>query len=530
MNNFGLLLKVEISRTLASLFGGKKGTRTGILYVGILIGLLVAAASAFYSFIILDAFKKMELNVGPAISFFVGAVATITFISTMGQARGIYIGDDYDMLSALPLRKRDIVGAKVMMLYLSELLFSLLIMIPHAIMLMVFAKEMTLGLTAVLLAFTLPIFPILIAVLLSLLTTIATARFKYANFVIIAFYTVFLIGFSLLGVLTRGGAEQTASMFTSVGNILKWINPTYMLVELSFTQWWYLLIFLGVNLILLTGTILFLTLLFDKLHSLVASAGLKKNSGPVRFKNEKESKALLGLEFRRLMSSKVYFSNAAIGAIMSIVGSVIYFFSLHNSMQNVEPEALFYMKLLFIPIFVVVFVLVAGISSPAVSAISIEGKNFWIIKSLPIDYRKYMWVKLSFTLILFVPASLIASTIAIIFEHDSALDIVFAYLIPVLFVIASAFFGLTVNINRPKLKWSNETEVVKNSAAVVMVMLIDLGLAIVLGGAMIGLTLVLNNPLVPYLILTGTLLITILIFWIYLHKNFEKKIEAIEDF
>ena len=533
MSNLLKLTKIEFGKFISSFSIGNKKKNSPFFVIALIIGVLMMGASAFYSWILLLAFKQSGSDPYPALTFFAGVASFAIFLSSINQARGIYIGDDYDMLASLPIRKRDIVASKILMLYLGEILFSVIILVPHGIMQLAFMGNATYFWISLLLTVFVPIVPVAIAVLVSLALALATSKFRFANLIILAFYVVLIAGISVLGVLARSSSStQIMESFGAIGNILKWINPSYMLIEQFFLgNSLCLLWFILINIVVIIGTVSFMALLFDKLHALVCSVKLKSKYVPTQLKNRKESRLLLSLEFKRLINSRIYFLNSCMGVIMGIVATTITLFSMQNALKGnaSSPEAVEMMNKLLLPIAVVVMITVFGVSNPACSAISIEGKTFWIIKSLPIDYRKYMWAKLIFPIIIFVPACLIASTIAIVFKHDDVGVVILTYLIPVFYAIFMIFFSLIINLRRYKLKWTSETEAVKNSSAVVITMLGNFGFTLVLGGATIALS-VFFNPLYPLLGLLGIVVIAIIPCYLYLRKNFARKVEQIEDF
>ena len=118
MSNLLALVKIEFRKFLSSLTSGKKKARqTPLIYVLIGLGLLMIVLSVSYSFLIIFSYKEAGLDPSPSVGFFAGVVSLFIFMSSMSQARSIYIGEDYDMLTALPIRKRDIVASKVITLY-----------------------------------------------------------------------------------------------------------------------------------------------------------------------------------------------------------------------------------------------------------------------------------------------------------------------------------------------------------------------------------------------------------------------------
>ena len=534
MNNLFRLTKIELLKFLSSFnTKGKKVSRTPIFYVLLAILGFSFLGSLGYSFLFVFPFTSEGLDSTPAVAIFAGVASLLTFMTTMSQARGIYIGEDYDLLTTLPIKKSHIVGSKIISLYAIELIFSIVIMIPHGIVQIILAHNVSLLLISILLAFTLPIVPIAIAIIASLLVTLATARFKAANFIFVILYALVIIGISGMGMIIGNmKGDQAANGFASAGNALKWINPTYFFIELSFGgNYVFLLIYLAITVAAIIFSVLFIALFFDKLHEIVSSVRMKKEYVRKDLKNKSEGKVLLGLEFKRLVNSKLYFTNTIIGSIMAIMGSVVYIVSMYQPLSGAEGDAAFWLKLLLIPILLPVMMFIFGIGTPTGASINIEGKNFWIIKSLPINYRKYLRAKLIFAWIMTIPASLIVSTVATILFHESVVEIIFLYVIPIIYLFVSSLVGMIIALSHPKLKWNSESEAVKNSATTVISMLINVGIAFALAIPLIILVIIFpEHKIIAYGVTTLLLLIALTICYINLRKNFQRKIEEIENF
>ncbi len=534
-SNLFPLLKIEILRFLSSFNSkGKKVRKNPIFYFAIVTFIISVLLSCLYSFLMISPFAQEGVDPSPAMGLFAGLTSTLVFMSSMNQARGVYIGEDYDMITSLPIRKRDIVGSKIIAIYLVELLFSIMVMVPHGIMMVIIAHNTTCMLIAFLLAITLPIVPIAIALLISLLVTFATAKFKSANIVFSIAYVIIIVGLSVMSsVMGRLSSSQAVSGFTNVGNVLKWINPTYRFIELSFSSsMLWMIAYIGVNLAVFVGSILFLALLFDKLHAIVSSATMKKTYVRKDLKTKSQAKSLLALEFKRLINSKMYLTNSIMGSLMGIIGSSIMIFSLVQSMGSTKnADAVAVMNLLFIPMFITVSSLIIGLTNPTTGSINIEGKTFWITKTLPIDYKKLMNTKLLFSWALTIPAALIASTIAVIVHHDSPLEIVFTYVIPIVYIILNSLIGLILAIHHPKLKWNNEAEAVKNATSILLGLLIDFLIMLSLGAVMIVFPLMLPGSVnFVYAGVTVAIIIAIIPCAIYLNKTFSKHVRLMEDF
>ena len=123
----------------------------------------------------------------------------------------------------------------------------------------------------------------------------------------------------------------------------------------------------------------------------------------------------------------------------------------------------------------------ATLSPTTGSAISMEGKQIWISKQLPIPAALWLNAKLYVNLLLVGPSVLIASTIlAIAFRSMlRPLDVAGLYLLPAAALLCSTVFGLFVNARMPRLNWKTETEVVKQSGAVLIMILVCFGMVAV---------------------------------------------------
>ena len=432
-----------------------------------------------------------------------------------------------EILKTVPL-------SEIISMYSVELLFSLIIMVPHGVVMLILTHNISLFLIPLLLAFTLPIIPIAFAILLSILVTMLTAKFKAANMVFTILYTLIIVAISGMSMFINNMRnEQAVNSFTTMGNILKWINPSYAFIELALAgNKLFILAYVATNILVVIFSILFIVLAFDRLHEIVSSVSMKKNYVRKDLKNKGEGKLLLSLEFKRLANSKFYFANTVMGSIMAVLGSTVFIISFTQAFNGVtDVDALAVMKAMLIPMYIAICAMIIGLVNPTTACINIEGKNFWIIKSLPIDQKKYLRTKLFFSWILTLPAALIASTIAVIFYHDNLIDIVFAFVIPLIYSVLNSLIGLIIALHYPLLKWSNEQEAVKSSKTVTICLFINLGMATVIGTPLIVLSAIMPSYVwISYVAATVSLIIPLIPCSIYLHKHFAERIRLIEDF
>ena len=527
MSSFLMLTKLEFSRTFANLFNRKnrKSKPKPLLFVLLALGLLFVGVSFIYNFAIIGMLVYEDLPLEIGIKIFASLASMMTFVSSVNHSKSIYIGEDYDLLITLPLKKRDIISSKLFAFYMTELLFSAITMIPCGIVIIILTQNVKFMLLAFLLAFFIPIVPLTIASIFSLLVTMLVARFRHANIISFLLYFLFITSLSMAGFFINTGKGAAIS---AMGDVIKWFNPSLLFVELAISDsMLYILIFIGINIVVFALTVVIFSLAFSKLHDLVTSIKMKNTYVRKQLKIKDEFKTLFGIEIKRLVNSKMYLINSIIGAIMAIVSTTLTLISTRAVRE--DPNAIYYYDLLIGPIGILVLMFIISISNPSCCAISMEGKNFWMSKTLPISLKKYMKAKLLITYIFHIPASIICSTVIVIFYHNDVFACIMTYLIPIVMVLISGVIGLTMNVKHPKFKWKNEQEVVKNSVSVLFTMLFGFLISTNVGAITISL-IALVNVYVGYSVGLALLVIILIICYSYLNKIFVKRIEDMEDF
>lgn len=119
---------------------------------------------------------------------------------------------------------------------------------------------------------------------------------------------------------------------------------------------------------------------------------------------------------------------------------------------------------------------------------SLEGKNYWIIQSLPIDKKTLYKGKMLFNLYLTIPFMLFATLCICISAKAPVLTTVLSLLLGVVLCLFSTCFGCVCGIKHIKPEWENEIEVIKQSAAVAIYLLPNMfaGMALIVISVFLG--------------------------------------------
>lgn len=488
----------------------------------LLMGLLFTFISVVYNILFSMMFKEFGLEIIHSTIIMCGLGSLLILTTSIGQVKSIFVGKDYDILASMPLTKRQIITAKLSAFYLSEFLFSAIIMIPNIVINTVLWQDLLFIPVGIIIMLLLPVFPIVVSCIVGTLVSLFAERSKFGNIITTILYVLFFAVVMSMTLLfeTNGGTDE--AQILGMTTMFKALNPTNYLLELAYTKSFaFYTLYIAINIVLLVAVILFIALSYTKLHDLIEGAKSNVKYERKTLETKGQFKTLAGIEFKRLFSSKMYFMNSSMGAIMIIIMSVIFVVSSKESL-----EALIDINS-FAHFVVIISMLVLGIQTPAACSINIEGKNFWIVKHLPINYKTYSKVKLFVSSVVLGVGALISSLIFIVFLKPSLIQVVAIIIIPLLFVFIASSIGLIINLYFYKLNYQNEVEAVKNSASVFISMLAGFVLAVIFAVALVLLSFI--NTLMAVCVTIGLMSIVVIVLYLININIIEGRIQAIEQ-
>jgi ABC-2 type transport system permease protein len=453
----------------------------------------------------------------------VGFASMLILTTSIARVKSIFIGKDYDMLASMPLTKREIIASKIITFYLTELLFSAIIMVPNIIINVILWDDLTFIPIGTIILFLLPAFPVALSCFIGTLISLFAERSKFGNIITTILYTLFFVAVMGMTFFLELDTESDVSAMIGLTTMFKILNPTSYLLELSYTSsvLWFI-VFCIINILLLAAVIAFIALSYEGLHDLINSSKSNIKYERKKLENKSQFKALLSLEFKRLFNSRLYFLNSCIGGILVVLMSVM----LGISFSEVDKQLITELGD-FIHLIAIILMFILGMSTPAACAINMEGKCFWIAKTLPIDYRVYAKAKIATSVIFLGLCSLVASIILVAFIQPTFIQAIAIIALPILYVIAISSGDLLINLFFYKLNWKNEQEAVKNSAATMLSMLAGFISAIIIGIIMFVLSLI--NM---YLSVLVSLIALGVLAWLLYYTNMQiitKRIETIEQ-
>ncbi len=416
----------------------------------------------------------------------------ICLITTISRANAIlFESKDYDMLMSLPLDTKVIISEKIANLLLINYLSFGLFYLPTIVIYAIYANPGVLFYLIALLVFIIaPLLIITICSFLSYLLGRLLAKFKYKNLIknigMILFFLA-IMSFNLLSGKTGEyieNPEELSKFVESFRNTLSKIFYINTWAENALNgNYIDLLKYVAISVI---PAILFVYYVSKQFVNANANSRVAYTNKNYKFTEQdinKPTMALFKKEIKRYFSSVVVVMNTIVGPIIGTIFTVSFVFG--GDLINLEGLGMVEDPLINVMIICLIGTFTSSMITTSASLISLEGKNFWILKSSPISETSIFKAKILMSTVLAVPFTLINAIISLIFVNNNILTIIPLLLIPTLMNLFMSTIGLYINLVYPRLDWNNETQVVKQGMSVMIAMVIGM----VFGAGLIALSI-----------------------------------------
>ena len=505
MTNYLSLVKVFIRSLSMTKPSTKKQmivTKLLLVLVSLLIILPFVVVSGLFIYTVTNSLVEYNYET-IGLEFMCILLCVFTFIFSFNVILNeLYFTGDIENLLPLPLKPREIVGAKIASIFCAESLVQLLV-IFFSVIGFFFAlglsfKNFLLGILGMI---TLPMIPIIYCSIISLLIMSFTRFIKNKETIrkvgLVFVLAVLMLFVYFLGVLQNFDLELYIEGFVNG-------DQTFLHVMRG--------IFPHINLfidILVTGSIrLLLLYILVNIGFIVVLLGLadvcyfkgvvglsskdtesKKSSSNIlnNIKVENPTNSYFKKEIFTLFRTSSYFLNCIlINFIWPIFVYVICklkfpdltLSKLKNLVTSTDNNTL-----IIIFMFVIgVSILLPALNSIASSSFSREGKNFYFMKYIPMDYSSQVYVKL---LVSFIIAFIGVNVFSLIFYLVIGLKVSTAFIFLIISFLAILFIcslGIIIDSINPKLVWDDELNALRENSNNFIVMGISIFMFIVLAG------------------------------------------------
>ncbi len=380
----------------------------------------------------------------------------------------IFSAKNYDSLSSLPISQGSIVVSRFIRMYVEDLVLALVVMFPGIAVYGFFIKPgFTAYLLSLLVIIVVPLLPLVASTIIGAVITGISARMRHKTMT----QTILTLGFILILLVGSFSMEQFEGGISE--EMLK--NLAAMVKELIGNSYppavWLgdaiigngmlgLLLYLVVSGSVFSGMLFFITKYFHGICSRLFETSAKHNYKMQTLKGKSVLGTLYTRELKRYFASSIYVTNTIIGPIMgTLLSAAILVVGIEKVQNSIQIP--FAVKD-FLP-----FVLagVFTIMTTTCTSISMEGKQFWIIKSLPVSTKAILDSKILMNLSLIAPFFLVSEILLIIATKPTLLDLLWLILIPTALILFACVIGISVNLVFCNLNWEKEEYVVKQSAS-----------------------------------------------------------------
>lgn len=441
-----------------------KGGMTGyiILYAVLFVGL----GYAFFELAGMFASAMIPMGLGWLYYAFMGMLALFfgVFGGVFNTYASLYLAKDNEALLAMPIPPSYILLSRMLGVLYESIFYSALVYIPTVIVYLKnvgFSASAFIG--AILSTLLLGLFCTVICCILGWVVAVVSVKLKNKSAITIIISLVFFAAYYIFCMNYYSVIQNILLHLDTVSAAIKGkAYPLYIFGSAAVGEVIPLLIFAAFVFISLAAVIYVLSRSFVKISSLRGGSSAKTEYKADEVRASGMENALFRRELKRFTSNATYMLNCALGSIlMPVVGiAMLIFKDTVRDILSIFAAPGSEVLVLFALAAVCTACSMNDITSPS---ISLEGKNLWIVQSMPVSPVKIFEAKKRLHLVLTVPPVIIfAAATCIVLQTDivsSVLVLVFA----VCFVMFVADLGLVLNLRMPNLAWTNQAAPIKQS-------------------------------------------------------------------
>ena len=394
----------------------------------------------------------------------------ITLILTFLKSSGVVTEvRDYDMVMSLPVKNSEVVLSRFTMVYLANLFISLIAVLPSVVIFWANAKTGISGNMIFLLSFLfVPVIPMMISLGLGVLIAAVSSRSRHKNILSLALSTLIVL---LIVALSARAQNMNPDEILNIGILLsdmaKKLYPPAGLISKAVEQqdWLCFSAFAGMSVfisVIFTGITSYF---YQKLNTAGFHPSAAKLEGKILHISS-PFKAMYKREFERYFSCTIYALNSTIGMVLLLAAALMLLFISPEALEQQSGiTGLSQMLRQVLPLVIAVFV---TMTSTASASLSLEGKNRWIMCSVPVRAIDIFNSKIAVNLTVICPFVLISAALSGFKMGVSLKQAILLCFVPTAYACFISVFGMYMNVKFPKYDWTSEYYAIKGGAVSVL--------------------------------------------------------------
>jgi ABC-2 type transport system permease protein len=411
----------------------------------------------------------------------------------------LYFGRDGAFIAALPVKPRTVLSAKLAQVWISEVGFSLLIILPASILYGIKVHPDALFyLRALVVALCAPVLPIVIVAFVSTLLIRLSSLWKHRDRIATISGIVFIgaymfLAFNMGSMTGSGEADDLLTKFMQ-SNTARIESMTGMFPPAAWAakglqgDWKLLLLFLAVCALAVLLAVWAIGFVYQKLSMLQGETPTetRKKGGTknASFSGGSAFKALCLREWRQILRVPSYATNSLPVVFMPVFMVIMMYMvfnraadegeSLEMLMSTINPAWL-------VPIMAAVMAYIAGMNPALSTSVSREGRGHDFMNSLPVSAETIIRSKLTVGYVMSIAGVLVAAGVLCVLFPAYALQAFLAFILCALYTYLTCCLSLSRDVKHPRLDWVTEQEAMKQNFGSAISLFIGWGILIALG-------------------------------------------------
>ena len=439
-----------------------RGATIGFIVMYVLL-MVVVLGGMFTGLSVLLCGPFLSAGVGWMYFTLMGLLAVVlgAFGSVFTTYSGLYLAKDNDLLLSLPIPVHTVIAARLFTVYLMGLMYSAVVSVPAVIVYWIvggFSAGTVIGglLTVALIS----VFVLILSCLLGWVVAKISLKLKYKSFTTVLVSLLFIGGYYFLYFKASSFISTIIANAADYGAAIRGAAyPLYLFGRMGEGSIPAMLISAAVILVLFALTWWLLA------RSFLCIATASGKTAKARYtekaaKTRSVSSALLGRELARFTGSPNYMLNCGLGTLFLLAGGV-YFLIRGGRLGEVLTDVFGSADAACVLAATAVCML-ASMNETTAPSVSLEGKNLWLIQSLPVTPRQALLAKAEVQLIVTCGPALLCALCIVAALRPGPMGALIV-LLPLLYAFLSAFWGLFLNLKRPSLTWTSEIAPIKQS-------------------------------------------------------------------
>ena len=441
----------------------KKGT---ILYITFFVLLMFGYLGGLFGFLSYSLASPLAgAGMGWLYFLIMGGIGLVlgVFGSVFSTYSTLYMAKDNDLLLSMPIPIRIILVARLSGVFLTGLMYSIVVLLPMMIMYWIATPASVASILGpIVFSINIILLVFILSVALGWVVAKLSAKMKNKSMMttviallgIALYYVVYFKLYRTIGEFIQNIQYAQIDITGAMAILYNFgLSGCGALVPTLVTT--------GIILLVLAGVYALLSKTFIKIVT------TKTGAAKIQYKEKKTKargtiKALVFKEIKHYTSSSGIMLNSLLGSLIMIIaaGALLikgnYFYEMigyaYPGMLGILPIAV-----------LAAICMILSTVTTAGSSISLEGKNLWILKTLPVTSLQVIRAKVLGNIIFSLGPAIIMAVCATVAFHIGILDLVLLLISICLSCFLLAEFDIMIDLKRPNLHWTNETAVIKQS-------------------------------------------------------------------